>query len=68
MNISNDTPNLAIYRDVIEQLRHRKTQKLDDIKKKNTIKYRSLLKIIDSVAAALGVSGICIHYYLVSVT
>ena len=68
MNISNEKENIVIYRDVIEQLRHRKTQKLDDIKKKNTIKYRSMLKIIDSLAAALGVSGICIHYYLVSKT
>jgi hypothetical protein len=66
MNISNDSSSQTLFRDIIDQLRHRKTQKLDKIKKSNTIKLQRLLKIIDSIAAILGVSGICIHYYLVT--
>jgi hypothetical protein len=61
-----DTSNLSLYRDVIDQMKKKGTRKLDEDKTKNTLKYRSMLKIIDSISAILGVAGISIEYYLVN--
>lgn len=68
MSVLKDTFNQGGYREVIAQIKQRKTRNLDEEMLKNTLRLRNQLKSIDTVAAILGISGISIEYYLVILT
>jgi hypothetical protein len=56
------------YSEVINELRRKGTIKQDSLKLKKIFDYRKLLKIIDTLAAGLAISGLTNQYYLVIFT
>lgn len=68
MTTTKEQGQSAIYREVINELKRKGTNKQDGIKLECIFKYRRWLKVIDSFAAGLAVAGLSNQYYLVSST